>query len=527
MDVNQLQYQHASSELIQPNEPPSGSQQQYQHNTYPPQQHLLQTPPDGGPSGAKPCNPVPPPNPPKIVERPKWNDTWATLLFAIFMVGFAVLAALGMPLTVASLRDGNLHIPDVSGSNSSIALGLSSTEIGGLIGVSVGTGLVFSATYFILMLSFPGPLIKFSYLMNVLMLVGMAAYLGYLRSYIAAAIFAVFAVLVALSYWVLRHRIPFSTIVLETVCKITRRFSGTLLVALGGVIFSAAYAVLWLGTVIGMAEWSNSKSLSSGVMIVILILLVFMSFWFNEVVRNTVHTAVCGTFATQPNSESVSLPSNHTTANSLGRALMSSFGSICFGSLLVSIIRTMKFIAQMAKNNCAQDGNIFCCIVATCFECFFSCMANILEYFNKYAYTEIAIYGKPYCDAGRDAWNLFKFKGIDLVINDILIGYVLGTGSFLSAILCAFAGFLYVTGNGGLGSMGTSVGVYVGVCLISAFIGMWLFLVLLEVVDAGTAATFVCLAEDPATIQRQQPRFFAAIQERFPEISWGMQTISY
>ncbi|KAI8616098.1 choline transporter-like protein [Chytriomyces sp. MP71] len=384
------------------------------------------------------------------------------------------------------------------------------------------------------MLNFPGPLIKFSYFMNVLMLVGMAAYLGYLRSYIAAAIFAVFAVLVALSYWGLRHRIPFSKIVLETVCKITGRFNGTLFVALGGVLVSAAYAVLWLGTVIGMAEWSSSKNLSNGVMIVILVLLVFMSFWFNEVVRNTVHTAVCGTFATyffmgiqQPNSDRVSLPSNHTTAKSLGRALTSSFGSICFGSLLVSIIRTMKFIAQMAKNDSAQDGNILCCIVATCFECILSCMADILEYFNKYAYTEVAIYGKPYCDAGRDAWNLFKFKGIDLIINDVLIGYVLGTGSFLSAILCAFAGFLYVNGKGGLGSMGNGVGVYVGVCLISAFIGMWLFLVLLEVVDSGTAATFVCLAEDPATIQRQQPLFFAAIQERFPEISWGMQSIAY
>ncbi|TPX69192.1 hypothetical protein CcCBS67573_g06927 [Chytriomyces confervae] len=229
----------------------------------------------------------------------------------------------------------------------------------------------------------------------------------------------------------------------------------------------------------------------------------------------------------QPNSDKISLPSSHTTAKSLGRALTTSFGSICFGSLLVSIIRTLKFIAQMAKNDSASDGNILCCVVAMCFECILACLADILDYFNKYAYTEIAIYGKSYCEGGKDAWNLFQYKGIDMIINDCLIGYVLGMGSFLSAILCAFAGFLFVFTKGGLGTLGNGVGVYVGVCLISAFIGMWLFLVLLEVVDSGTAATFVCLAEDPATIQRQQPRFFESIQQRFPEVSWGMQSIAY
>ncbi|KAI8616097.1 hypothetical protein BC830DRAFT_232445 [Chytriomyces sp. MP71] len=124
---NQPQYQQASSErLIQPNQPPYGYQQQYQQQAYPPQQQFIQAPPYGGPSGAKPYNPVPPPNPPKIVERPKWNDTWATLLFALFMAGFAVFAALGMPLTITSLRNGKFDLPNGSGSNSSLALGLSS-----------------------------------------------------------------------------------------------------------------------------------------------------------------------------------------------------------------------------------------------------------------------------------------------------------------------------------------------------------------------------------------------------------------
>ncbi|TPX75851.1 hypothetical protein CcCBS67573_g02872 [Chytriomyces confervae] len=513
-------------------EDPFQQQQQQQPQAQPQFQNAH---PHGGPSAPPPgyC-PIPPPNPPKIIAKPKYNDVWATALFAVFMAGFAVFAALGLPLAIEDLKTGELgRRPNNSSSGSvSLSFKVSASDIGGLIAASVGTGVAFSVVYFMLMLKFPGPIIKFSYFVNVLLLAGMAAYTAYLKSYIACAIFAVLAFLVAVTYWGVRDRIPFSQLVLETVCKISIRFNGTLFVAFGGIVVSAVYAVVWIGTLFGMMEWLQVRNVSSGAFYAILVILVFMSFWFNEVVRNTIHMTACGTFATyffmgmqQPNSDRVTLPSNHTTAKSLGRALTTSFGSICFGSLLISIIRTLKFIAHMARTD--SDGNIICCFVATCLECILGCLADILDYFNKYAYTEIAIYGKPYCEAGKDVFELFKYKGFDLIINDCLIGYVLAAGSFLTAALCALAGFLFVYLKGGLGSAGNSVGVYVGVCLISAFIGMWMFLVLLEVVDSGTAATFVCLAEDPATIQRQQPRFFAALQERYPDANWGIQSIAY
>jgi hypothetical protein len=40
-------------------------------------------------------------------------------------------------------------------------------------------------------------------------------------------------------------------------------------------------------------------------------------------------------------------------------------------------------------------------------------------------------------------------------------------------------------------------------------------------------STFVCLAEDPATLQRQQPELFAKIQATYPEISWGANSNAY
>lgn len=33
-----------------------------------------------------------------------------------------------------------------------------------------------------------------------------------------------------------------------------------------------------------------------------------------------------------------------------------------------------------------------------------------------------ALYGKPYIEAAKDTWRLFKDRGIDAVINDSLVG---------------------------------------------------------------------------------------------------------
>jgi hypothetical protein len=68
-----------------------------------------------------------------------------------------------------------------------------------------------------------------------------------------------------------------------------------------------------------------------------------------------------------------------------------------------------------------------------------------VEYFNKYAYIEIALYGtrslqlhtdlsdgrryvpryvgKPYIAAAKDTWHLLTDRGVDAIINDTIVGF--------------------------------------------------------------------------------------------------------
>lgn len=59
-------------------------------------------------------------------------------------------------------------------------------------------------------------------------------------------------------------------------------------------------------------------------------------------------------------------------------ALTTSFGSICLGSLLVAIIQALQALANTARQE--GDAGILACIA----ECILSCLASIVEYFNKW-----------------------------------------------------------------------------------------------------------------------------------------------
>ncbi|KAJ3410813.1 putative choline transporter, neither null mutation nor overexpression affects choline transport [Chytridiales sp. JEL 0842] len=526
--------------------PPPG--QEYIQSTQPAPQYAPNTTYNGG-YGA-PSYPPPQPDPkyyevpvssgtaPKIVEKPKVQDVWAIFLFLLFVAGFAVLAAIGIPQAITLFTRLNNNTNSVgpastrtSSSTDTLSIPISTRDIGGLIGSAVGSGLVFSIIWFLLMLKFAGTMIHISYFLTFLIMVASTVYFAFIRQFVAAVIWAIFAVLFIVSYWWIRHKIPFAKVILKTVTRIVTKFSGTIVAAFIGLIISAAFSVTWMASAIGMLDYVSVKGGGRGAFIAILVLMLFMLYWINEVIRNVVHVTVSGTFATfyfmgvqTPGSTAVTVPVKAVTARSAGRAMTTSFGSICFGSLLIAIIATLKALASYARGEAAQNGNIVACLLASCLQCILSCIEDILDYFNKYAFTQVAIYGKGYCQAAKDTWQLAKSRGFEALLNDTLIGNVLGVGAVAAALVAAFCGWLYVRFSN---SISQDVGVYVAVCIISALIGMWLFYILTEVISSGVATTFVCLCEDPATLQRQQPELFAKIQATWPEISFGVNTQAY
>jgi hypothetical protein len=74
----------------------------------------------------------------------------------------------------------------------------------------------------------------------------------------------------------------------------------------------------------------------------------------------------------------------------------------------------------------AVVGVVFAC----CAECLIGCVEGMVQYFNRYAYIEIALYGKTYINAAKDTWHLFMDRGVTAIVNDSLVGITLQWGSY-------------------------------------------------------------------------------------------------
>ncbi len=170
---------------------------------------------------------------------------------------------------------------------------------------------------------------------------------------------------------------------------------------------------------------------------------------------------------------------------------------------------------RTAAQSAADDGNVCAVFCLYCLDCCMAMIEGLAEYFNHYAFTQVAIYGKDYCTAGKDTWTLIKSRGIDAIINDDLISNVLGLGSLLCGILCAAAGGLFLRNYGNGFDQPEMMGTVVLVAVMCMLIGATEFAILAEVIFSGLAATFVCMAEDPGALQRTKPILYQKVVEVF------------
>ena len=159
-------------------------------------------------------------------------------------------------------------------------------------------------------------------------------------------------------------------------------------------------------------------------------------FWtvqvFNNVVGVTV-AGVTGTWWMAPlNAASFC---SEAVQDSFQRAVTYSFGSICFGSLVVAVMSAARRTIHQLRDS---DNGLLICIG----ECILHCIENALDYFNEWAFTFVGIYGFSYMEAGIQVVDLFRSRGWETIITDDLTDRALLIVSFVIALLNGLVGLV-------------------------------------------------------------------------------------
>lgn len=256
----------------------------------------------------------------------------------------------------------------------------------------------------------------------------------------------------------------------------------------------------------------------------ILFLLLVGFYWGHQVIAAVVRCTVAGSVGSWVFTPGDIAP----VKGSLKRALTYSFGSICFGSLIVALIQATRAICESARQSAAADGDstLLLCVV----DCILGCIEAIAEYITRWAYVYVGLYGYGFLDAGKSVMSIFKARGFTFLINDDLIANVL---TFASAAIGAVTGgigvLIYVSsgqyggGGGGGGDDEDGDGSGGGTRLTAIFIigflvGMLFASTVLSIVLSAVDTILVCWAEAPLDLQQNHPEHYDAMHDAWQKV---------
>jgi len=352
-----------------------------------------------------------------------------------------------------------------------------------------------------LMKVFAAPMIYAGIVLTVLYFFASAVWLGIQGIIWGAVMFGIVGAIMILYFILARNRIPFAVEMIRTVVGTIQRYPATQVTAYFFLLLQIGWLALW------SVAFVLSQRFQGTLMYVAFVFLLFSFYWTFEVLKNIVHVTVSGLVATVY-FMSNAMPQN-PTLGALKRSVTTSFGSICLGSMIVAFIKTLRALVRMIRND--RFGGILVLIA----DCILSCIDNLVRYFNHYAFCQVAIYGKTFCEAASATWDLIEHAGLEAIANDNLIGGVLNMGILFGAIL---------TGAVGAG-LGLVFNVFGGMTDVYVMFGLGLligglFMILsLQVVDSGVACTFVCFAEDKEILRNTNPVLWQRLMETY-NLAW-------
>jgi len=266
------------------------------------------------------------------------------------------------------------------------------------------------------------------------------------KNYLGMAIAFLLAAASLCYYCAVQDRIPFATANLRTGVAACKSNLGIFIVAYTFVAGLILWVFIWMVALFGMVTNdetcdANGKHCTYDVNIGLVFLLAISIFWASQVFINCVHVSIAGVVGTWWFSpEEASSFCSTAVRGSVFRAVTTSFGSVCFGSLLVAIIQAVKSLVDSLRrdqdNGCAESC-LLCCV-----ECCLSCIENIFEYFNKFAFVYVGLYGYSYLDAGKNVMTLFDLRGFSVIISDQLLSSALSFMTMAVGLITAGLGLL-------------------------------------------------------------------------------------
>lgn len=385
-------------------------------------------------------------------------------------------------------------------------------------------GLVLSAVLLMILVKIPKIMIKASIFVQISLAIFWVIVSIVVKQFFVATIAGIFLAITLCYARAVWSRIPFATANLKTACKAVNSNCGINIIAYFMVFLAFGWSMLWTIALSGVWDQTytcedrvdNNGNVKNTCQVNNFgyVFLIFLSYFFtHQVLQNALHATVAGVVGTWwfiPD-EGKGCCST-AVIGSWFRSCTSSLGSICFGSLLVAIVQALRALANSAQND-GDGNNCLICIA----QCILSLLESILEYFNKWAFVYVGLYGYGYIEAGKNVMQLFQDRGWEAIIADDLVSNCLGLSSLLVGGLTGCCGLILKERVDWFENSGGSSNA-VSAFIIGFVVGLVLCSILLSVIGSAVNAVIVCFADGPQEFEAHYPELSNQMRVAWAEV---------
>lgn len=458
-------------------------------------------------------------------QPPEYRDKWFAAAFLAHLLAiFGTAIAYGG--RAASLGTSGEQQEDVDANANDNTSGDGSDE-GAWILAATFVAIVLSPTLSFAALGFMSKnaelLIRISLWFSFGLCVFVAVISFLVGSVVLGLIYGLFSWCLAMYARAVRHKIPYAASNLRCGIQAIQSNMGIGFASIGSIVFLTLFSLTWGAGFVGTMQLDSMKAEGSssstsdyyggnyqsstsdspdelsglGTAVALFFLLSF--YWTHQVATNLVRTSVSGVVGTwwfSPHEASACC--SLAVKDSVVRSATYSLGSVCFGSLIVAVIQVIRSILRSSSEN-NRGGGILRCVAA----CLLYYIELIVEYFNKWAFIYVGLYGYDYMTAGKRVMSLFKTRGWSTIISDNLVNRLLGLVSLSIGLLVGLATLLvsffieeFESKTESLPLIGFIIGFAIGIIISS---------IVMSLLSSSVDAIIVCYAEAPQEFSESHP----------------------
>merc|ERR1719387_818404 len=120
-------------------------------------------------------------------------------------------------------------------------------------------------------------------------------------------------------------------------------------------------------------------------------------------------------------------------------------GSVAFGSMIIALIQLLKYYLMYLSKQAEKQHNKLLSLVFSCLAYAVWCFEKCAKFLSKNAYIQIALLGKKFCWAAKDAfWLIFRNAG-RIAICALLAPFVRKFGVLFIMVFTTYFGYQLLT----------------------------------------------------------------------------------